>query len=478
MALENERGAIAETYEKLQGLHILKEARDHHPLTKASSQSTLRAIFQAAEITLLNLTDLMSRASKDIEEAGIIGSAVVKMSWIRGFHQVMVRLSMMPQQLSFGCKSPQTVIRISESPTLGKYEFALRYFDEVIIHIFRKADLQIESILSNRSVDSVEFNLIHLSRICNHETTIWEHNLGEVCVPEIKSSYNEFVGTEYMQRAVYDTILKGDTYLMQFRGLHQISEILGEEINDRLEEVIRNIRDKHLPQAIEHMSCINILAEGILTTMPPMIDNLATSDYHKIRENLGQTSGSHSICLHYHLFRDLYEQLWEVLMYQILVDIDRECEEELIEEAIRQLDRKRFHDTQSWMMHFLLNECLKLRTFIFQWRDAHLHLPRNELGGHFTKSLTGSSDAIKKVKQMRDTATDKDPMKFLAYIRGLLNEQKSKNLTEYLGAKESLDSQILSATGKVTKNRFKNIQQQTGIFAKQCPFTTPSRRQV
>jgi tryptophan 2,3-dioxygenase len=480
MAVENERGVIAETYEKLQGLHILKEAREKHPLPKASAQSTLRAIFQAVEITLLNLTDLISRASKDIEEGGTIGSAVVKMSWTRGFHQVMVRLSMLPQQLGFGYENPPTVIRISESPVIREYEFALKHFDEVIVENFRKIGLQIDSVLSNQSLDSPEFNLIHLARICNHETTIWEHNLSEICVPEVNSSYDKFVGSEYVRKAVYNNVLRGDTYFVQFRGLHQISEVLGEEINDHLEEVIRDIRGKHLSQAIEHMSCINILAEGILSTMPPMIDNLATSDYHAIRENLGQTSGSHSISLHYHLFKDLYEQLWEVLMCQILVDTDKEYTEESIEKAIRKVDHGRFYDTQNWMMHFLLNECLKLRTFIFQWRESHLHLPRNELGGYFTRSLTGSPDAIKKVKQMRDSAHDKDPMKFLASARGLSSKQNKnkKRLTKYLEAKESLDSQILLKTGEVTKLRFKNVQDQSDFFKNQCPFSVPPRRQV
>jgi hypothetical protein len=480
MTLENERGAIAETYEKLQGLHILKEAREHHPLPKASSQSVLRAIFQAAEIALLNLADLISRASKDVEKNGISGSAVVKMSWACGFHRVMVRLSMMPQQLSLGCESPMKPLGISESPTLGNYELALKHFDESILMHFGKGDLELECILRDQSIDSIEFRLIHLARICNHETTIWEHNLTEVYVPGEKLSYDELVGIEYVQNAVYDTVLRGDTYLMQFRGLHQISEILGEEINDRLEEVIRNIRINQLEQAIEHMNYINVLTEGILATMPPMIDNLATSDYHKIRENLGQTSGSHSVSLHYYLFRDLYEQLGKALMRNLISDVDKEYTEDLIGEVVRQVDCRRFDSTQNFMIHLLFNECLKLRRFIFEWREIHLHLPRNELGGCSVKSLTGSPDAIEQVTQMRDIAQDKDPMKYLAFNRRLSNRRKeeSRRLTVYLQAKESLDHQILAATGEVTKHEFREIQEQSGLFARKCPFSAPPRRQA
>ena len=472
MTIENERGTIAETYEKLQGLHILSKARTNIPLPKASAQSALRAILQAAEITLLNLSDLISRVSEDIEQKGITGSAVVKMSWARDFHGVMIRISMMPQQLGFGYQGSLTRMSVAESSAYGKYESVLRAFDQSIIKQLTKDNLNIESILGDQSIDSDEFKLLHLIRICNHETEIWDCNFDKICVPEVNLTFNEFVGSACVQEAVYDMVLNGDTYLMQFRGLHQISEILGEEINSRLEEVIQNLRQNYLQQAVEYMYSINILTEGILATLPPMIDNLSTVDYHQIRENLGQTSGSHSFCLHQRLFRDLYEKLWEAMVCRILGDIPRGCIEETIRKAIHQLDRRRFHNVQDWMMYLLVNECLKLRAFIFHWRETHLHLTRNELGGNFTKSLIGSPDAVKKVKYMRNKAQDKDPMRNLAYVRGLLHEEEPKKtrVSTYINSDTSLDNQVLTATGNVTKKRFIDIQTRSGFFKYQCPF--------
>ena len=68
-----------------------------------------------------------------------------------------------------------------------------------------------------------------------------------------------------------------------------------------------------LKAAFEQLRCANILATGMTAAMPVIVDNLVTADYHEIRENLGLTSGSHSVGLHFHLFRDLYQQLWEGL---------------------------------------------------------------------------------------------------------------------------------------------------------------------
>ena len=59
----NDRGVIAENYHELQGLGVLAAARRSHPLPKASAESTLRAVFQAVEIALLNLADVVGRAA-------------------------------------------------------------------------------------------------------------------------------------------------------------------------------------------------------------------------------------------------------------------------------------------------------------------------------------------------------------------------------------------------------------------------------
>jgi tryptophan 2,3-dioxygenase len=482
MAAYNDRGVIAENYYDLQGLGVLDAARAANPLPKASPESTLRTLFQAVEIALLNLADVMGRAAADVER-GAPGSATVKLFWARGFHRILVCLSLMPQQLALSADGdgPRRVLRVRESPAFDEYLQVLGRFDRGVLHRIASGDLPFETALADRSLDSAEFNLIHLARICNHESTIWERNLAEVCVPAAVPSYAEFVVAGSMRDAVYERVLTGDTYFTQFRGLHQIPETLAEEVNDRLEQAVRDIRSAQLPRALEHLNCVDVLAQGMLASVAAMADNLATSDYHQIRENLGLTSGSHSVSLRFHLFTHLYEQLWEELAGHMLGRPVGDCAEDAIQEAIRQVDRRRFDDAHAWLVHLLLDQCLKLRAHIAQWREWHLHMPRNNLGGELTKSLTGSPAAVRAVEQMRDAARTRDPMLLLARARALVDERpepSSAPLTDYLASESSLDGRILATTGLVTQRRFHDVQERLGYFANRAQFAPPPRRRA
>ena len=299
-----------------------------------------------------------------------------------------------------------------------------------------------------------------------------------VRVPSPVESYAEFVVANRMRDAVYDRVLTGDTYFTQFRGLHQIPETLGEEVNDRIEEAIRDIRARSLRSAFEHLRCANLLTDGMLAAIAPMADNLATADYHEIRENLGLTSGSHSVCLRFHMFSDLYKQLWDAIEFQLTCAAG--SRDPSVDAASRAVQARRFDDPDTWLLHLLLGECLTFRTFVNQWREQHLHLPRNNLGGGHTKSLTGSPDAILAVKRMRNAAYAADVMQPLVHVRGLSlgGADTTRPLAGYLASDASLDSQLLLATGRVTQHRFQQVQQRLGFFAQKCPFTPPPPRRA
>lgn len=259
MSYYNERGVIAEQYSELQAISVLDEARRSYPLPPTSPESTVRAIFQAVEIALLNLEDLLSRAAADVEDRRF-GPAAAKMSWARGFHQVMVHLSVLPHQLGLvGDTGGDGTLRISDSPALRVYSQALRRFDFAIALCANSSELQIEKSLAEESLHSNELRLLHLSRICSHETTVWERNLSAVYVPVEVPSYEKFVVTGGMRDAVYDRVLTGDTFFTQFRGLHQIPEILCVEINDRIEKAILEIAARRPHAAYKHLRCANIL---------------------------------------------------------------------------------------------------------------------------------------------------------------------------------------------------------------------------
>jgi tryptophan 2,3-dioxygenase len=476
MSFENQRGVIAESYEKLQALHILKSTAETHVLLKASPESLIRAVFQASEIALLNLSNLTHRALLDLKE-GQINSAMVKLSWFYEFHIVLERLSLIPHKIGFTYdkNSPFGQLSIQESPAFQEYLQALKSFDCSAAQYIKNKHLHLEQTLANQSIDGIEFNLLHLLRIGNHTAKIWEHRLANVFVPTLVHSYEDFVGSVKLHEAVHSMALSGDTFFTQFRGLHQIPEILAKEINDCLEGVIQDIRLSHLQIAVEHMSWINVMTEGILVAMPSIVRNLSTSDYHKIRENLGLTSGSHSIWIRHQLFGELYEQLWKEISTCIAEYSGRDRKDS-IETMLDEISQARFDSPQAWFIYLLCNECLKLRIFIDQWRALHLHLPRNTLGGNSTKSLTGSNDAIQMTEHMRTIGREKDPMLPLARSRKLIEQGVAEQvgaLTNYLESGVSLDTMLLKATGDVTQQRFNDVQKRTGFFSQKCPFTPP-----
>lgn len=481
MVASNDRGPIAETYAELQALHILRAAREHATLPKASTASLIRAIFQAAEIALLNITDLLERATTDCDH-GAFDRASVKLTWVRGFQHVLSLLSQIPQRMPATPHEThsQFELKIHDSPTFSAYFAALKHFDQRLFAAISAQQLHALDVLAEQSLEGGAFNLLHNIRISNHESTIWERNLAHVVVPTTYASYAALIMSDRLRDAVYDLQLTGDTFFTQFRGLHQIPEILCEEINDRIEVSIHATREQHFPEAAEQLAAANLLFPVVLDSMRVMVDSLALSDYHQIRENLGLTSGSHSLAFHHYLFKDLYKQMAQQVIETISEQIDHTHQASTIDQALQHLTARRFDSLSNWALYHILTECLQLRTNIDQWRNDHVQLPRNNLGGMATKSLTGSPDAVRAVKYMHHVARKHDPLQPLVEaIRGHLeNIDEVGPLTTYLTQGGSLDEHLMELAGTITKERFPHVQERSGIFADRCPFVAPTQRRV
>jgi hypothetical protein len=416
----NERGVIAEHYHALQSLGLVERARASRQPEPA--ESYLRTVLQCCEIALYNMADLLAAPS------------VAKLSWLRGFHRVMISLTSVSARFTAVAGIDAPGVRLAGSPAFAEYLAALKAFDRDV----RASGLDMTGVLATESLESSDFLMLHLARIGSHESTIWERQLAQTAC--VFDDYADFTDSPTLRGAVYEHRLTGDTYFTQFRALHQIPELLAFEINDRLEEVVRALRGGGVEAAAEQLVWINWLCEPAAACLPAMVDNLATSDYHQIRENLGLTSGSHSVSIRYHLFTDLYEQL---------------CAE-----------------IPAGASPGLLAQLATFRGFIFGWRDAHLHLPRNNLGGGSTKSLTGSADAVGVVRRMAEHARAHDPGRDLLSVP----DDPGGELSGYLSSDESLDTALMSATGGVTQGRFVQVQERLGFFAGRCPFSKPPRR--
>lgn len=440
----NARGVIAEHYYDLQSLGLVERARFERDFEHASDLSLLRTVLQACEIGLYNLADLLRRAAED--RAG----CATKLAWCRGFHRVLVGLTGLGSVFTAASgRHTGPAVRPGESPAFVEYLEALKGFDRSVRRRVATGEFDVHAALAGESLPGPAFAIMHLARIGNHEATIWERSLRATAVPDSSVAYAELVASATLREAVYEHRLTGDTYFTQFRALHQIPELLAAEMNDRLEAAILALREGRVAAALEELVWINALTRPAAACLPAMVDNLATSDYHEIRENLGLTSGSHSVGIRYHLFTDLYEQLCEA------VAGCGAAQDGPLADLVRA-------------------ELSSFRGFVFGWRDAHLHLPRNNLGGNSTRSLTGSPDAVSVVRRMAEHARSKDPARaLLTWPAGDEGE-----LGAYLSGGDSLDRLLLDATGDVTQSKFVDVQERLGFFSDACPFTKPPRREV
>jgi hypothetical protein len=370
---------------------------------------------------------------------------------------VLVRLSLVARDLAIAHSREWDTawpLRLDSSDGFSEYLRTLKRFDSTLTRSIDTGHIDVQRALSDGSWVDVDFSLLHLIRIGNHESEIWERNFLAASVPVPPGDYSAFIASSTLREAVFEHVLEGDTYFTQFRGLHQIPELLAAEIADALEGAIRAVRSAETTRGTTFLTWANALASPIESCLPAMVDNLTTHDYHEIRENLGLTSGSHSVGIRYHMFTHLYEQLWSELA-------------NLEERSGPQYD-------------LLVTQALFFRSFVFQWRDEHLHLPRNNLGGAETRSLTGSPDAVSVVEGMSEHARETDPAN--ALISPAEDEPTPAlgrgALSCYLRGGDSIDGTLLTATGRVTQSKFRDVQERTGYFANKSGFSKPPLRHV
>jgi tryptophan 2,3-dioxygenase len=287
--------------------------------------------------------------------------------------------------------------------------------------------------------------------------SIWRRQFARAAVLPA-TSYADYLGAEHLRIAVHEFDLAGETYFKQFRGMHQIPELLGAEACDHLESAVKEIRREHLAGAACRVRLVGRLVSVATTALRPLIANLDIGEYHKIRQNLGRTSGSHSATLSFELFRDLYTQLGEEVCRCACGD----C---------------RVKSPIEW--EALLTAAFELRSRVRLWRDLHIGLTRNVLGGEQTKSLAGSSDALAAVCAMRNRSEEYDALRNLATLVGLEREplrERSGRVTSPQA--DALDDRILAATGFLTKERFKDVQERSGHFEAPTVFSRPALRKV
>jgi hypothetical protein len=466
MPIESKSGVTAMTYDELHGVGYLRHAREIASESLGSRDRQLRTIFQAVEVALLNLADLTTRVIGDLA-SGSISAAVVKSAWIGGFHRVLDCLSQIPLRLPRRATTASlrgsATISVQGLSAFPVYFNVARDLDAALVyHCNRTACL--EAVLAERSLGDPLFRLLHDARVAMAIADCWERRLTGLLVESELSSIGVWIGEDEIREAVFNKQLDGDTFFTQFRGLHQIPEILAIEVNACLREALAALHARDRFQAATQLAAVNELAEGIGASMLPMVDCLVASDYHRIRKNLGLTSGSQSTALRKELFGENYSQLAREVRKLVFESGDG-CYPG-VPGASETADA-------AWATQALVDGLLRLRGQIERWRERHTLLPQHNLGGGQTKSLIGSPDAVEAVAHMKSRADERDPaLDFLAERQQLL-ARNSGEFRAYLESPHSLNSQLMEATGRLTRKRFVDVQERRGFFMTECPFSMP-----
>jgi hypothetical protein len=227
--------------------------------------------------------------------------------------------------------------------------------------------------------------------------------------------------------------LQGDTYLNQFCLLHQLPELLTPLVLRSFDIIETALDARDLSAALSAARLGGDVIRLIISSLWPLIELLYPAQYYAFRANLGATSGSSSAAIRGKLLTAAY-----IRLANATVAWTAQTAETQIGTA-------------------LTLELTRIRSLIYRWRGLHMALPRNVLGSDGTKSLMGSPDALKAAEAMAETFHNKDP---LSSLFGSTHDRSFAASS----ATAVLDRWLLSTTGKVAQQRFRQVQERTGAW--------------
>lgn len=470
----NELGPIAPSYDDLHRIDLIAASKEACPTEPGSYESTVRAVFQAAEVCLLNLARLTGR-TREAVEARDFASASRYIQWSMGFHRLLRGLGTVGQEMQslFGSTLRRGVRSVDIAETAGcrAYIGELRAFDdEVRCSLLVGEPLMVRATIATRSIDDDLYRLLHGIRICSHNATKWESDLSGVPLP-LAGELNSLLSTALLAQAVARTELHPRTLHGEFVALHQVPEILSAESNDHLELAVRDVRSRALSRAASHLAVCNAVLGPMVEAQRIMAELLATGEYHGFRENLGAASGIHSLSIKQHMFKDLFKHFWNDISRWLISHGDGS-----LETTIRAIDANRHQDSDAWVRHQVLHQAFRLHNIHQEWRHEHLHMPRNCLGSGGTKSMIGVPDGPRAVQKMREGANAQRSLNAVHKARGmkLTNVVGCSPLTSLLTDPTSADSELMRIVGEGTREHFPEVQEQGyQRFDSGAPVRTP-----
>ncbi len=458
---------VLASYTDLHGLDRLDQANVGIDLSANPEAAGVRALFQSAEIALLNINDLSRRTIQDLD-AERIGDAEEKYRWISSFQQTMLSLSLLAVKLPLATDGTQA--SIMHSPHTPVALAGLKDLHRAL----DRAGLMKPDQIGFRNLHEPGRNLTHQAFVDTAYADVWLSDLHQVNVPGVSprpgegghAFYERFVGTSALDLAVNELDQQGDNFLRQFRAYHQISEILAAHANRLIVRSIKVILSpgSNLLRALGEVNTALIMLDVMVQNVVPILRNLSVNKYQDIRGSLGITSGSHSPNIKHGLFQPIYGVFTDAVKAR-LMSLQPYNEEDLKRRMAEIVaDPTRNHATND--QYRLMTQATDLHLVLKTWRDLHVQFVKTQIGlppeGMTpTASISGSPSAIKAAHGMRQGAHGAHDQ-----IAPLYEALLHKTFIPVLpfaavfsrGQEESFSEAMLSSTAKVVANRSEQVQ--------------------
>jgi len=213
----NYLGPIANSYSELQSLVKLFSANDARPKPEvASNDEVIRCCWQSIEISVINIEYIFSTINRGAISQSLKIEDLV--CWLPPFAQLILKI----QDVSYLMSQPNAklVIGLRDSQNFQ----SLVSQQEIFFLSYSQTDLDelIGNGISSKILDYLHF----FKEFTNNQNTIGDFK-----------SYEDMALPNKIREAVFDFDLSVPTYLMQFRAIHQISELFARTINKHIEQI-------------------------------------------------------------------------------------------------------------------------------------------------------------------------------------------------------------------------------------------------
>ncbi len=473
--------SVLGSYASLHALPHIDAAITQHSVDAPSYNATKKAIFQCAEIAMQNMILLLDRLSDNLEEKSY-ERAAVNMLWLGAYHETLAKVTGITLRQGRSGHDKDVMLDITDSPTHAEL-IAARQRCDVVIHALNEEDIvSVDIFMTNNRMDNPLYRTLHHTVLGNSLSDYWSRILAspsaqtESLSPDRhdrSAAYVEFVGTAHLKQAVTQLqVVDRDGYFTQFRGLHQIPEIMVDLGIKHIRQAMADIHDGHLAHAAYHLATtmpyFAIMRDAVL----PMQRSLSTGAYQDFRPFLGETSGSHSENLRKTTFLRLYPELWEAL--EARVAARAALAGRSVEEEIRFIDENRFNEDDREAMHLaqIFDHVADFRATVLEWTLHHFNFVRTQLGtiaSSISRSPKGA-DVAEHFLEMRH-GEEHDPYVPLLNARGIPAYTPTppvNSLAHYhkKGANDnpSGDQLLLGLISGATQETFQDVEKRAKII--------------